>query len=272
MRPKHNRFPTVIASLVAAALAGCSTPPGLTLQPGTAMLVAIGSPSPDSGDGTVAGSGAYRLRENPTRFDILGWRGLSASHITTTEDGRWIYIATDDGVLVSRDGGASFWMTGATVLRSVRRVAAVPDYPHQVFAATSTGVFFTHDITADTDAWRPFKPTTHVQRCNDIQVDIHDTQTVWVASDSGVFLAEPQDPRFRRMTAPTQVHRILQDRTNRDHVWATTDKRGVIKSADGGKTWIQVTGTSGPCYSIAHYPAAPATIIVSWTASMRWIP
>lgn len=266
MRFHTLRSNALIAIFAIPILTGCESLEVLRTSGGMSLMLTVANPRPDAGSGTVTGSGVYRVRNNPTRFEVLGWAGLSASHVTSAENGRWIYAATDDGVLVSRDGGQSFWLTGDTRLRSIRRVAPVPGRPTQVFAATAHGVFFIENITGAADAWRSYKTSEEFGFCSDVLVDLQDPETVWVGSERGVFVAGPGDSRFRRASGIARVRRLLQDRTDPNRLWAATDGEGLLESTDRGKTWTRVSGIADICYSVTQYPPDPRRIIVTGQA------
>ena len=145
---------------------------------------------------------------------------LNYGTITTLEispaDGATYYAGTDNGHVWRSTNAGSSWteITGTLPLRWVTRVTADPIAPATVYVTLS-------GFTQDVDAAEVFRSTdrgSHWQNisgnlpdapANDIVVDLTDTQTLYLATDTGVWLTRNlgalwvplgQECRFRRCT------------------------------------------------------------------------
>lgn len=90
---------------------------------------------------------------------------------------------------------------------------------------------------------------------------------LYAARDKDLLASDDAGAHWRKVAeTPTPVHELLVDRTDPLTLYAT-DGRGVLRSRDGGRTWVrfeqsQVSERYYPSYvySLVQHPARPATL------------
>lgn len=152
-------------------------------------------------------------------------------------------IGGDDGVRLSRDGGAKWTLTGDTTpgLYQVESLAFAPDDPKTLYAGTWRQAFRTRDggetwsriaegmvLDSSVYAW-DFAPD--------------DSKDIWVSTCGWVYRTKDGGDRWTRFKTGftnRRSHNVLRDPRRRDVVYAGT-VGGLHRSTDGGATWSRIS-------------------------------
>jgi photosystem II stability/assembly factor-like uncharacterized protein len=184
-----------------------------------------------------APSGLY-ARSEAGGWVHKGWHNVRCFGLAVDErDSNTVYLAGGNGVLRSRDGGATWRVTTDWRVAEVLDVALDPFETERVYAATAHGPWCSDDAG---ETWRPLSPPGDRPNMTFMPVLVPD------AERSGRLIAGTEDGLFEstdgggawRAVGPRVPVRNLARSTTRPEVWlAGTDGHGVVRSADDGLTW-----------------------------------
>ncbi|MBN2492284.1 MAG: hypothetical protein JXQ29_15665 [Planctomycetes bacterium] len=269
--PQRRSLRTVAGTLVAAALTAilvaCSARPAQP-DPTTApeadrhpsILVPIYFYHGYSVGHENRTSGLQVSRDGGRTFTAAAWKELITNSVAVDPSGCWIYLACGNGVLVSRDAGQTWRLTGGWRMTEVQRVAIDRRDPRRALAATAYGVFAYADADNPAGAWEA-RPSEHFRYSTDVRQDAAEPDTIWVASDRGVFVSRDLGRRFEPALAGVDVRRIWQDPRDPRRLFAATDGRGLMATVDGGRTWQRVEGLPDIVLCIEEHPARPGVLL-----------
>ena len=159
-----------------------------------------------------------------------------------------LYLAANDGVYVSGDQGKT-WRASAAGLPaepvSVLLVAqgtpgASPEKGINIHAVVGGRVWW-----SDGQTWQQAKGDWSNQRVDVIVADATKTARLWAAGASQIFRSDDGGRSWQRHSNPlSDPNLFLRGLAVADggNVIAVTTHRGLVRSADGGKTWAQVEG------------------------------
>ncbi len=223
-------------------------------------------------------TGLQTTRDGGKHWECLAWKELITNSVTVDESGCWIYLACGNGVMVSRDAGRSWRLTGGWEMTEVQKVCIDARNPVKAWAATAYGVFSTGDVTASGNPWKHAGGKGQFRFCTDILQDAVNPDSLWACTQKGLFVSGDGGQSFRPALAGVAVRRLIQDRSDVRHFLAATDGRGLMESVDGGATWRQIEGPPDVVFSVAQDPRQEKTIYcgsrkglsVSHTGSRSW--
>lgn len=191
-------------------------------------------------------TGLLRLTESGA-FEPLAWEELICNSVAVDASGRWLYLACGNGVMVSRDGGESWFLTGGIEQAEVQRVWIDRDDPRRAWAAGAYGLFRCDDILG-ADPWERLVFDDVFRFCSDVRQDARDPSVLWVASERGIVCVK--GGRGEQRGADVRTRRLLQDVRNPRLWWATSDGLGLRASGDGGASWHTLPGSPPVCFSV----------------------
>ena len=207
-------------------------------------------------------SGLQVSRDGGRQFTCVTWTEQITSSAAVGPEGRWVYAACGNGVMVSRDAGQTWRLTGGWEMTEVQRVAVDRENGQRAWAATAYGVFRTDDITAPAGGWRSTPHTDLFRFCTDVHQDVEKPDTVWAAGEQGVFVSRDRAATFEPCLTGVRVRRIHQDPNDPKRLWAATDGQGLQASLDRGQNWTRVKGTPEVTFSVTAHPTRPGTLLV----------
>ncbi len=182
----------------------------------------------------------------PVRCDEPGWAGLGPdggevlSLAVSPHLDHAVYVGTGSGVFVSRDDGASWRLAGLAGER-VLALAVDPTTPGLVWAGVdSSDVQGSGGAFLSTDGGGTWTPARQ------------GLEDPWYPPDSPHFHYEP-------------VHSLLVDPHDGSTVWAGT-YRGLLRSDDGGATWVQAAFDR----TVSVLAASPAALLAGVRDSYRF--
>jgi photosystem II stability/assembly factor-like uncharacterized protein len=162
---------------------------------------------------------------------------------TTADSLPVLAIGGDDGVRLSKNGGANWTLTGDTTpgLYQVESLAFAPGDPKTLYAGTWRQAFRTRDggetwsriaegmvLDASVYAW---------------DFSLEDPRDIWVSTCGWVYRTQDGGDRWTRFKTGftnRRSHNVRRDPRRRDVVYAGT-VGGLHRSTDGGATWSRVS-------------------------------
>ena len=160
-------------------------------------------------------NGAHRTRDGGLSWQRIftGWGGKKNIRHIYLKDDR-VFLCTDKGLFVSRDGGDSWKPSFGTASRSrVFSVAALDRDPEDIFIATDRGVF---RIREDGRKWqRVFLPSGESEggylendpdkegdmpEIRSVSASFKDHSRIYLGTDDGIYISENRAKSFRRFS------------------------------------------------------------------------
>lgn len=215
-----------------------------------------------------------------SEFLTAAWPELITNSVAVDESGRWVYLSCGNGVMVSRDGGKSFALTGGFRVAEVQKVSIDRREPEHAWAASAYGVFETGDGGR---TWTPLDHLGLFRFCTDVRQDVAHPDTLWVASDRGVFVTRDGGGSFAPALEGIGVRRVL---SLPGRILACTDGAGLMESRDDGRHFRWVPGSPTVSFCAAVMPGRPERLLVgsvdglhvtgdggrTWRASRKGLP
>ncbi len=154
-----------------------------------------------------------------------------------------LYVATNDAVLKTRDGGKTWAQIPPFSARRVTTLAVDPKFPATVYAGTMGDAVYKSPDGGQ--HWLPHNVglKEHVSFINQFLFHPADSQTLAAATTVGVFVSRDGGRSWtEHMAGMTEVHivvSIAQDPV-RTQTWYAGTTGGAYKSVDGMATWKKV--------------------------------
>ncbi|MBI4880207.1 MAG: hypothetical protein HY812_11200 [Planctomycetes bacterium] len=213
-------------------------------------------------------SGLLRLAAGSRDFQPLAWPEVIASSVAIDKSGRWLYLACGNGVLVSQDAGQSWVLTGGIELAEVQRVCIDARDPRRAFAASAFGLFRCDDVLAE-QAWTRLEHDASFLYCSDVRQDAAAPETLWIASERGLFVSQDGGQSVERRGPETSVRRVLQDAHTPRSMWATSDGLGLLASFDGGKSFAPLSGSPPSCFCVERPQGLRGTLLAGGAGAVH---
>ncbi len=199
-------------------------------------------------------------------WESMYWPEGKACAVDVSPDGKWVYVAHEIGVMVSRDGGQT-WRVG-----SDRRITEVLDVkvdrhnPRVACAATAYGFIRTTDggMSWVYPGEQPFGFTSCV--C----IDRTDSGRIFIGTEEGIYLTIDGGETYRKTGPDSIIRSLWQDLRDPDVIWAGTDGDGLWKTPDGGESWHKINSAGDVVNCIAQHPVYRERIYVGNVWAMRF--
>ena len=257
-----------------------------------AFAISWGGPNPDNKTedrllsavvffhGHVVGRGGYTngpkmSNDKGKTWKNIAWPEGKSFAVDVSPDGRWVYVAHESGVKVSRDGGQNWFLGGGWQVTEVQDVMMNPRDPSNAWAATAYGFIRTYDggLNWEYPGDQPFGFLS----C--ISPDRTDQDRVFIGSEIGLFITPDGGETYRKVGPNAIIRSLWQDLRDPDVIWAGTDGQGLWVSSDGGDMWVNVQGAGNVINRIAQHPIYRERIYVgnayamhfSWDSGKTWI-
>ena len=215
-----------------------------------------------------APSGLYR--RTATGWVHAGWQNLRCAGLaldpTTPET---IFLASGNGVLRSRDGGATWRVTTDWRVAEVLGVALDPFAPGALYAASAYGVWHSRD---DGDAWAALPapaPYPNATCTLALVPDAEEEGRLVIGTEDGLFESENGGRTWEPLGPRVAVGALAQSAA-RAEVWlAGTAGYGLLASTDGGRTWVP-KAEGATVYAVAIDPTDPQRLAAAGYETGLW--
>jgi photosystem II stability/assembly factor-like uncharacterized protein len=162
-----------------------------------------------------------------------GWREYIRMFYTEAGPDGVLWSACGNGVLRSKDDGATWRVTTGSDVTEVLRLCVDKRDVRRIAAATAYGPIVSID---GGERWQFITEGLPARFTGDIVID-RSNGALLVATEKGIFLRAAGDARWRP-TAMTRDTRTIVQHTSEPRVFfAGTEEDGVWRSDDGGRTW-----------------------------------
>jgi len=185
-----------------------------------------------------------------------------------------LYAGTWSGIFKSTDGGATWLRSSQGLKRGLINDVAVAPSDSSVVYAAGYGVFVSHDSGA---TWSG--PTLDWLYVASVDVDPRNPRRVWAGTSGGVYWSNDGGAAWAPAVDDSELIAraidIAIDPFDSNTVYAAVVGMegygidGVVKTTDGGATWVELAGGLDPYFSeeyaqLAVDPTTPGLIYVSF--------
>jgi hypothetical protein len=187
-------------------------------------------------------------------------------------DHRVFYLASLNGVLVTRDGGQSWRIATGWDVTEPKDVCVDPGAPDHVYAALPDGIIVSADRGATWSRREKGLPERG-KYTQVVEVDRTKTGRVLAGCESGIYITDNAASSWRRVFSSRATVTDVQQSPHDPAMWlATTQNDGVLLSTDGGLTWKAFPGlpSADAWYNVAFDGTNPRRFALSsWTYGAR---
>ncbi|MBK7257234.1 MAG: hypothetical protein IPI01_05405 [Ignavibacteriae bacterium] len=162
-----------------------------------------------------------------------GWREYIRMFYTEAGPDGVLWSACGNGVLRSKDDGATWRVTTGSDVTEVLRLSVDRRDARRIAAATAYGPILSVD---GGDRWQFIDQGLPTRFTGDIIID-RSQGALLVATEKGIFKRAATGTRWRPTTMTKDTRTIVQHSTEPRIFYAGTEEDGVWRSDDGGQTW-----------------------------------
>ena len=191
----------------------------------------------------VATTGGVFLSENGgVEWSGVGENLLTKAHSVAVDpiNPNILYVGTWRLGYVSRDMGKSWTLIekGMPLDSDIFSMTIRPDKPSVVFSSACSGVYRSDD---GLQSWTRLKvlPDKFTIRAQVVRLDPTDFSRVYTGTTEGLYVSENEGRSWTLLTSKdTTVNAVQVDPSNNRRILLGTEYQGVLRSEDGGKTWL----------------------------------
>ncbi len=199
-----------------------------------------------------AASGLYRYTDAGWAHE--GWRNARAAAVA--RDASAVFVASGNGVLRSRDGGATWRVTTDWRICEVLDVALDPFAPGRVVAATAYGLWHSPDGGETWEALPAAGSHPNATFTPALVLDARRSGRIVIGTEDGLFESGDSGQTWQAVGPRVAIRAIAQSGAAPGLWLAGTDGHGVLRSTDDAATWTAHAGGS-IAYAVAIDPTDP---------------
>ena len=186
--------------------------------------------------------GVFLSGDGGVEWNGVGGDLLTKAHSVAIDpvDPRIIYVGTWRLGYVSRDMGKSWTLVekGMPLDSDIFSMMIRPDKPTTVFSGACSGVYRSDDGLKSWTRLR-VRPDQFTIRTQVVYLDPANFSTVYAGTTEGLYVSENEGRSWILLTSKdTTVNAIQIDPSNNRRILLGTEYQGVLRSEDGGKTWL----------------------------------
>ena len=186
--------------------------------------------------------GVFLSRDGGAEWTSVGNELLTKAHSVAIDpvDPNILYVGTWRLGYVSRDMGKSWTLVekGMPLDSDIFSMTIRPDNPSVVFGSACSGVYRSDDGLR---SWTRLKvrPDQFTIRTHIVYLDPTDFSRVYAGTTEGLYVSENEGRAWTLLTPKDiTVNAIQVDTSNKRRILLGTEYHGVLRSEDGGKTWL----------------------------------
>jgi hypothetical protein len=207
-------------------------------------------------------SGIFRSYDGGITWHHTGWKNIRGFGVVVLPEsgGTEILVAAGNGIHKTTDGGESWRLTTDWMITEILDIALDHTDSDIVYIATAYGPFKSTDRG---ESWRFIADGMNQRYCSALLIDRDNPSTVYLGGEGGLYRTENGGESWTLHRFPgTGVRTIVQHPIAPDVLFAGTERDGIFRSDDRGKTWQQLnTGIlPEPIYTIAFHPLTPQIV------------
>lgn len=190
-------------------------------------------------------------------WEHSGWRNVRAFGMARARGA--LFVASGNGVLRSRAGGAMWRVTTDWRMTEVLALAWDPHAPSRLWATTAHGLWVTPDLG---ETWRAVRTTglaPDERFGHAVAVCRDHAGHVLLGTEAGIRHSLDGGTTWSEV-GPRAAVRSLAQSPHDTALWlAATDGAGALRSSDGGATWTapSLPRPAAALYAAAHDPLRP---------------
>ena len=191
----------------------------------------------------AATGGVFLSKDGGVEWSSLGGELLTKAHSVAIDPGdpNVLYVGTWRLAYVSRDMGKSWTQIidkGMPLDSDIFSIAIRPDNHSVVFAGACSGVYRSDDGIRSWTRLR-VRPDQFTIRAQVIHIDPTNFRKVYTGTTEGLYVSENEGRSWTLLTSKDiTVNAVQVDPSNNRRILIGTEYQGIMRSDDGGKTWL----------------------------------
>jgi hypothetical protein len=190
-------------------------------------------------------------RDYGQTWKYAAWKEQKA--VEVDKDGKNIYVAAADGVLISNDGGRNWWLSSSWRLAELEEVR-IGANPSEVWVACAYGAYYSNDYGKTWTQPGTPQPFRYLQT---VCPDSTDSDFVLIGSEKGLYITENKGKDYYQFGPKCPIREIQQDLRNPDIFRIGSDGLGLFKLVRSKKTCEEIKFPSEIVNCIYQYPENP---------------
>ncbi|MCL2877152.1 MAG: hypothetical protein FWF13_00035 [Acidobacteria bacterium] len=186
--------------------------------------------------------GVFLSKDGGAEWSGVGGNLLTKAHSVAVDpiDPDILYVGTWRLGYVSRDMGKSWTLVekGMPLDSDIFSMTIRPDNPSVVFGSACSGVYRSDD---GLQSWTRLRvlPNQFTIRAQIIHLDPTNFSRVYTGTTEGLYVSENDGRSWTLLTSKDMtVNAVQVDPSNSRRILVGTEYQGVLRSEDGGKTWL----------------------------------
>ncbi|MCU0644828.1 MAG: hypothetical protein MUC94_11265 [bacterium] len=202
-------------------------------------------------------TGLYRY-DGDTTWTHLGWKNARNFGIAVDPSNpSYLFLASGNGALRSLDGGQNWKITTDWRMTEILDIVMAPQNTDQVYLASAYGIWRTTD---QGETWMPASQGLKPTFVQTIAVDRSTPDRILAGGEGGLFESIDGAENWTKSNIENTIILDLAQSPSAPQYWiAGTEDKGVLLSADNGKSWKFAAGkiASQTIYAVAFNPGDP---------------
>ena len=190
--------------------------------------------------------GVFLSKDGGVEWSSVGGDLLTKAHSVAIDpvDPNILYVGTWRLAYVSRNMGKSWTLVenGMPLDSDIFSIAINPKKSSVVFGSACSGVYRSDDALQSWTRLR-VRPDQFTIRTHVVYLDPTNFNRVYAGTTEGLYISENEGRAWTLLTSKSiTVNAVQVDPSNNRRILLGTEYQGVLRSEDGGKTWLPSNG------------------------------